>query len=249
MNSICIVIPFYNEAMRFRVDEFLEFVSRHPEISFCFVDDGSTDGTGIILDSIRARFPEQILVITQQKNAGKAEAVRSGMLNGLDYFYADFYGYFDADLSAPLDEALRLRDMLSGQPSLEFAFGSRLAIVGMKIERKLYRHLVGRIIATFISRILHLVVYDTQCGAKLFTRSLVPQLFTDPFISRWLFDVEIFARIIQITGRENSEKKMVEVPVRSWIDRGGSKISWTYGFRLFYDLFRIRRQYHFPGKP
>jgi len=36
---------------------------------------------------------------------------------------------------------------------------------------------------------------------------------------------------------------VVEVPVRSWIDKGGSKVSWTYGFRILYDLVKIRNHY------
>ena len=243
MNSICIIIPFYNEANRFPVDEFLGFLQKDPETSFCLVNDGSTDDTGKMLESLREKFPGRILVTTLPENKGKAGTVQAGMNSALQHFTCGYFGYFDADLSTRLEESLRLRSRLQEKSGLEFAFGSRVAILGVRIERKLYRHLIGRIIATFISGILHLMVYDTQCGAKLFSQPLAARIFEKPFITRWLFDVEILARIIGIYGRDGIEEVVVEVPVESWIDKGGSKISWTYGFRVLYDLMRIRNHY------
>lgn len=243
MNPICIIIPFYNEASRFPVDEFLEFLQKDPETSFCLVNDGSTDETGSMLESLREKYPDRILMTTLPENKGKAGAVQAGMISALQHFTCRYFGYFDADLSTRLDESFRLRSRLQEKPTLEFAFGSRVAILGVRIERKLYRHLIGRIIATFISGILHLMVYDTQCGAKLFTQPMAAHVFEKPFITRWLFDVEILARIIGMYGRDGIEEVVVEVPVSSWIDKGGSKVNWTYGFRILYDLMRIRNHY------
>lgn len=243
MDSICIVIPCYNEARRFPVGEFVEFTQSHPGTSFCLVNDGSKDGTETLLESLREQFPDNIIVCNMPKNKGKAEAVRIGMLAGLQHFASGYFGYFDADLSASLEEAFRLRTLFQEKPSLEFCFGSRMAIMGVTIDRKLYRHFIGRILATCISSILHLAVYDTQCGAKLFRRALAEKIFKKPFISRWLFDVEIMARIIGMHKGDRIEEVMLEVPVSSWIDKGESLVSWTYGFKVFFDLYCIHRDY------
>ena len=243
MESICIVIPCYNEATRMPAYDIISFMELHPLIQVCFVNDCSTDSTGNVLQSIRDLFPGRILIENHSSNKGKAESVRSGVLSSLSHFQFKYIGYFDADLSTPLEECFRLRDSLTTRKSLEFSFGSRLAIIGSKIERKLYRHLFGRVIATFISNILGLKVYDTQCGAKLFTRELAEKIFTDPFISTWLFDVEIFARIIHIAGRERVEDIMIETPLMTWVDKGGSKIELSYAIKVFFDLYRIKKQY------
>ena len=243
MDAICIVIPCYNEARRFPVGEFVGFTRSHPETSFCLVNDGSKDATGILLESLREQFPHQIIVSTLPENKGKAEAVRTGMLAGLQHFSSGYLGYFDADFAVSLEEAFRLRTFFQGKPSLKFCFGSRMAIVGVIINRKHYRHFIGRILATCISGILHLAVYDTQCGAKLFRRDLAEKIFEQPFISRWLFDVEIMARIIGIHKDDRIEEVMLEVPVSSWIDKGKSLVSWTYGFKIFFDLYCINRDY------
>ena len=245
MDNLCIVIPCFNEAGRIPCEEIISFLELNPVIQICFVNDCSTDTTGNLLQPIRERFPERVLIENHGKNMGKAESVRTGVRSGLLHFQFEHIGYFDADLSTPLEECFRLKNSLSSRETLEFSFGSRLAIIGSKIERKLYRHLSGRVIATFISNILGLKVYDTQCGAKLFSRDLAEKIFTDPFISTWLFDVEIFARIIRLFGREKAEDVMIETPLMTWVDKGGSKIELSYAIRVFFDLYRIKRKY-FP---
>jgi dolichyl-phosphate beta-glucosyltransferase len=245
MEHICIVIPCYNEAGRIPTGEIISFMELNPLVKVCLVNDCSADNTGSILQSIREHFPERVLIENHSRNKGKAESVRTGILSCLSYFQFKYIGYFDADLSTPLEECFRLKDSLATRESLEFSFGSRLMIIGSKIERKLYRHFFGRVIATFISNILGLKVYDTQCGAKLFTRELAEKVFTDPFISTWLFDVEIFARIVHLAGRNKVEEVMIETPLMTWVDKGGSKIELSYAIRVFIDLYRIKRKY-FP---
>lgn len=115
--------------------------------------------------------------------------------------------------------------------------------VGSAIERSFFRHLIGRLIATFISNILSLKVYDTQCGCKLIKRDLALKIFKDQFISEWLFDVELFARIINLYGIDNCTDIMIEVPLLKWKEKGGSKIKFNYIFRVWTDLYKIKHNY------
>jgi len=100
-----------------------------------------------------------------------------------------------------------------------------------------------RVIATSISKILKLKVYDTQCGCKIFEKELSETIFKDPFISKWLFDVEIFQRIILIYGRHQVLNKMVEIPLKRWIDKDGSKVKISYFFKMLMDLYSINKKY------
>ena len=180
-------------------------------------------------------------LVSYTKNVGKAEAVRRGIHfcnNELDF---EYIGYFDADLSTPLPACFKLKSQLTN--GIEFVFGSRIMKIGSVIERSSKRHLIGRIIATIISNMLNMKVYDTQCGSKLFTKDLSLYLFKDPFISKWLFDVEIFFRMIKKYGPERALSKMIEIPLDRWIDRGGSKVKFSYFFRLWFDLYAINKKY------
>jgi len=92
--------------------------------------------------------------------------------------------------------------------------------------------LANLILSTFISWVLKLRVYYTQYGCKIIKRDLAIKLLEEPFISKWLFDVELFARIIWIYGRPDCIYKMIEIPLQKWIERGGSKVNMHSDFGL-----------------
>lgn len=237
----CIVIPCYNEEKKFLFQEYHDFLTSCDDVQLCFVNDGSTDGTLGVLENIREKFPEKIIVLNMKKNLGKAGAVRQGMLHcckNIDFTYISF---LDADLAVSLQEAHSLTQYFD--ENIVFCFGSRILKVGSVIERKRSRFITGRVIATFISQILSLKVYDTQCGCKLFTKELAETVFSKEFLSKWLFDVEIFFRIIDLYGKEVALTKMLEIPLKRWVDPGDSKVKMTYFFKLWHDLYRIKNAY------
>ena len=111
------------------------------------------------------------------------------------------------------------------------------------MRRKLLRHYIGRVFATFVAQMLGLAIYDTQCGAKLFrVNSQLQEIFEKPFLSRWIFDVEIIARSIQIRKREDCDpvsSVICEHPLMSWFDVEGSKLKLRDFVMVSRDLVRI----------
>lgn len=205
------------------------------------MNDGSTDNTKDVLTQLKNDFSANIAVIDNPTNSGKAASVRNGMLYCLENYPFEHIAYIDADLAVSLEECLAMTEKINDQ--VHFCFGSRIARVGSTIDRKRYRFLIGRTVATFISIALDLKVYDTQCGCKIFTRQLASKVFDRPFISKWLFDVELIFRLYEVYGKRDSINHMVEVPLIRWIDRGDSKVKFTYVFKLFFDLKKIKKQY------
>lgn len=244
LNNVVFIIPCYNEAGRIDIKKYSESLHNNPQVQILFVNDGSSDNTISSLKSLEEKFPTRIDILDLKKNVGKAEAVRAGMqfqFNKKDT-NIPYIGYLDADLATSLEEGIILSKYLTENKQLKFAFGSRISKVGSKIVRKSHRHLIGRFIATLISIILNLSVYDTQCGAKVFTMDLAEYVFDKPFISKWLFDVEIFARILT-DNQKFGEENMIEIPLNEWIDQDGSKVQMTYVFKMFIDLYNIRASY------
>ena len=237
-----IVIPCYNEEKGISHNEYSHFLNNNPEALICFVNDGSKDRTLEVLQVLKDKHPNQIHILSLEKNSGKAEAVRAGINYCNQKFQHQYIGYLDADLATTLEEFIDLRNYLQGE--IVFSFGSRIRKIGSTIERENSRFLIGRVVATFISNILDIKVYDTQCGSKLFTKEISEKLFEKEFISRWLFDVEIFYRMIHLFGKEKAIKKMIEVPLKLWVEKGDSKVKFTYGFKLWFDLFEIKRKYN-----
>lgn len=240
--DLCIVIPCYNEEKRLDKDRFFSFLKLQKKVLLCFVNDGSSDNTFKLLNEIKATYPNSVEAISTKKNEGKAEAVRTGILHCNAHFKHKKIAYLDADLATTLDECFEISELVSDETV--FAFGSRIKKIDTNIERKGYRFLIGRVIATFISRQLNLGVYDTQCGCKIFDAELSKSIFRKKFISKWLFDVELFHRIIKIYGVEKMCKISKEVPLKSWIDYDESKVKMTYFFKLWLDLYQIKKAYH-----
>jgi glycosyltransferase involved in cell wall biosynthesis len=240
--NICIVIPCYNEEMRLPLEEYRSFLHDTPNVVLCFVNDGSVDNTLQILEELKIQHREKVDVVSYPDNVGKAEAVRRGIHFCNKKYNHSFIAYLDADLSTSIQECMNLTQYL--KDPIEFCFGSRKKQVGSIIQRKTHRWFIGRIVASIITRILKLSVYDTQCGCKLFTKHLSIQLFEHPFISKWLFDVEIFLRLVTLYGREQASEKMREVPLARWIDQGVSSVKMTYFFKLWFDLYQINKTYN-----
>jgi glycosyltransferase involved in cell wall biosynthesis len=246
MAESIIVVPCFNEAARLPVDRFVEFVEAQPDWGIIFVNDGSSDSTLDVLRALVDRDPKRFVLLDQQPNRGKAEAVRAGMLEAFarDPVYA---GYFDADLSTPLVEATRLRDVLRARPACQLAMGARVQLLGREIERSTLRHYLGRVFATVASQSLKLAVYDTQCGAKLFRATpFVRACFEAPFVSSWIFDVEVIARMT--SSREAAslpamEELIYELPLQAWTDVAGSKVRPFDFVRAMFEMARIYRRY------
>lgn len=244
MPGVYLVIPCYNEALRLPVEELSRQLHGDTGLHLLLVDDGSTDRTPELLQELAATFPERVRLLTLTKNMGKAEAVRQGMLVAHTHWpHAPYIGFFDADLATPLSEARRLLDTLA-QRRPAMVIGSRVNLFGTTdIQRNATRHYIGRLSATLVSMGLGLGVYDTQCGAKLVRSDMVQAFFAEPFMSRWLFDVELIWRCLIAVGRVRMRAELAEVPVSQWHERGGSKVRFTDGLRVPFELWRIRRAY------
>lgn len=247
MDRVCLVIPCFNEQNRLPQRQILESVQARDGLSICFVDDGSTDETRRVLAALQASAPSAIDVIGLGRNCGKAEAVRQGMLHVTRSDRFAFVGYWDADLSTPLGDLEILLSVLRSHPACLLAMGSRVKRLGSLIDRHLWRHITGRVFATFASAILRLPVYDSQCGAKLFRRDAAAVVFREPFLTRWLFDVEILVRLRNRLGMGAVLDTVVEVPLKTWVDVGGSKLRFKHLLGVPVDLLKIH--VHYNGKP
>ena len=151
------------------------------------------------------------------------------------------------DLATPLDAIPAFAAILDGEPRLEMVFGARVLLMGRSIRRSSTRHYAGRLFATAVSLVLGLPIYDTQCGAKLFRATpAVQALFQAPFRSRWIFDVELVARLVRArrgTRAPSPAEVIHEHPLEQWHDVPGSKVRAVDFARAAVELARIYRAY------
>ena len=233
--KVTIIIPFYNEEKRIVLESFHQIFNNTSQYEFILGDDGSTDNTFAVLNQFKSEF-STIEVLKLYKNVGKAEAIRAAVLSISN---TDFIAYYDADLATPFSELDKLIQFSIQNPNYKMIMGARIKLIGNGVKRSLTRHYFGRIFATIVSQfVLKVAVYDTQCGAKVVDYQTANQIFAKPFISKWLFDVELLKRLQK---NYNLKEVVKEIPLEKWQEIGNSKIKCTDFFKIPFELFQIYR--------
>jgi glycosyltransferase involved in cell wall biosynthesis len=237
--KILILIPCYNEEKRLPIDKFLSYLRNNPQLSFCFIDDGSSDNTLQLLNDIESKC-NNASVLALAKNVGKANAIREGILKNSNDNW-DYIGFMDGDLAIPLDEIQVFHDLALKKNQYKLVSAARVRLLGYSnVKNSTLRHIISRGLATLISTSLKLPIYDSQCGTKFYHSSIF-HVFESPFISKWLCDVEILFRLKKSVA--NYESLIFEVPLRKCINPPGSKIALSYYFKAPFELLRIYLKY------
>ena len=238
-----IIIPCYNEEKRLDTDAFLTFIKENSDYHLCFVNDGSKDNTDAVLRGMKSQAPNDITIIDVKKNMGKATAVRAGARYLYNVPSIARVGFMDADLSTDFKDFKDLVKTLKSNENLSVVFGSRNS-GGEGIERNALRGLFSKVIKSFILFILGLPIRDTQCGAKVFSKSIIPVVYGEEFMTRWLFDLEIFLRLKAFFGKQNVMNIIQEQPLMRWVHVDDSKLGLKDSLVIPAKLFQIWTKYN-----
>ena len=250
MSHAIIVVPCHDEARRLNLRMIQDFGRRATGAELLFVDDGSRDETPDLLAHLNHTNPQRFTWLRLATNSGKGEAVRQGVLAALGR-RSDHVGFWDADLATPLSDIEGFCRVLDNRPSIDLVIGTRMRLLGHRIDRRPLRRVLGRVFATTASLALGLRVYDTQCGAKLFRAT--PQLgllFGQPFLTRWIFDVELLARMKCARSAGHAaplDEAVYEYPLDAWRDVAGSTVRSGDFIKATHEMARIYWTYLRPG--
>jgi DNA-binding response OmpR family regulator len=237
-----VVIPCYNEEKRLLGEDFRKFVHKNLGYHLCFVNDGSKDRTLEVLQDLIKGKEDYISIYDCEKNGGKAEAVRLGMLHLAKQSQFDYVGFLDADLSTNFEDFNDLTDAISNS-KYKLVFGSRISRMGADITKESARAIISKTINFIIRKTLSMEINDTQCGAKIMTKEIVQKTFQEKFITKWLFDVEIFMRMKKIYGLNETKGMILEKPLNRWIHADGSKLSMKDSVKIVGQLGQIAVHY------
>lgn len=237
-NTYSIIIPAYNESARIcgTLEKILAFVrSQGWSAEIIVVNDGSTDGTSLIVQGYAARHPN-LRIIENPGNRGKGYSVRNGMLHAT----GEILLFSDADLSTPIEDSTQLLDAI--ERGADVAIGSRWLRTELQVQpQPLHRRIFGRAFNLALRLVLGLGYKDTQCGFKAFTRCAAQTIFPLQHIERWGFDPEILFLAMRFGFR------VEEVPVQ-WAHREGTHISpLRDGMKMLLEMLRVR-WYAITGK-
>jgi glycosyltransferase involved in cell wall biosynthesis len=207
--QLSIIIPAYNEAQYLgaKLDEYLAAFS--PDTEFLIVPNGCTDKTPEIAQTYAQRFPNvQVHVIPEA--VGKAMAVRAGW----KLAKGEWVAFLDADGST---SALEFQHIFNARRDADGVIASRWA-PGARVEnRSGLRKLASYVFAAVVKILFWMPYRDTQCGAKIFQRSLIQRILPFIRVRNIAFDVEL----LLLCRRAGAN--IVEYPTH-WIDRSDSVI-------------------------
>ena len=198
--------------------------------ALAFVNDGSTDNTGPMLDVLVQEDPS-IMVHHLRVNMGKGHAIRTAIekmpLQGA------YVAFTDVDLPYGLGVIHEATAYLEKHKNTDIVIGSR-----KKAHKKQYSHdrkVWSRVFRLFVPAKVR-KFSDTQCGLKVFRMPVAKDVFAHAQTSRWVFDVELLLRAVQ-TGYNVHE---ISVTLQKGLARGKGGVSALHdGVRILFDLWRI----------
>ncbi|VXB21240.1 Transcriptional regulator [Flavobacterium sp. 9AF] len=237
-----VVIPCYNEEKRLQTEIYKKFVEKNLGYHLCFVNDGSNDSTLDIVNQLAKDHEDRISVLNCEKNVGKAEAVRLGMVHLAKNNQYDYIGFLDADLSTNFDDFQDLVNTISNS-NFQLVSGSRMRRMGANITKQSSRAIISKTVNYIIRKTVMMEINDTQCGAKIMTREIIQNTFQTKFLTKWLFDVEIFMRMKKAYGTQKAKELICEMPLKRWIHADGSKLSMKDSVKIIGQIGQIALNY------
>ena len=238
-SNLIVIVPAFNEEERLSSGNVFNEILALPDISFCFVNDGSTDQTMTILSQFSKANGD--LLVDLPENVGKAEAIRLGFQHVMSHSPPKYIGFLDADsaFSGAAFESFvagALERFLS-DGELAAVISSRVQLAGRNIERSTFRHYISRILITLIGFAVPNLPYDSQSGLKIFRNSSeLRNAMSKPFKTRWFFDIELLIRTNWLASG-----MVWEEPVLEWRDVAGSHLSLLKAPQLVVEIFRVIR--------
>lgn len=230
--KLSVIIPAYREEKRVentaaRLTAALSARFAEGEYEILFVNDGSPDGTEEKLREIEggavrcAGYPD---------NRGKGAAVRFGMLEAA----GEVRIFTDCDLAYGTDAVISLYDRLCADGA-DVEIASRALHENGYRDYSFFRRVLSRGYYVLLRMVTGLKVSDSQSGLKGFTADAARRIFPLCTVDRFAFDLEV----LMIARKAGC--RICEMPA-AVIDNAPTKIRLSDPFRMFFDLFRIRRR-------
>ena len=222
--KLSVILPVYNEEPTVR--QSIERTLGLPlDLEVVVVNDGSTDGTQRILESMDGR--PRLQIVHAEKNGGKGTAIRIG----LQHVAGDIVIIQDADLEYDCNEYSNMLVPFQ-DPETRVVYGSRF--LGRIEQMRLINRVANRFFTWFANVLFRGNITDEATCYKAFRTDLIKDL--DLRCRRFEFCPEVTAKVL----RRGVPIKEVPITYKARTHEEGKKIGWRDGWMVIYTLLRYR---------
>jgi dolichol-phosphate mannosyltransferase len=213
-----VIVPTYNE--KENIDKIIRAVFALPKaFHILIVDDGSPDGTALMVKQLMLEFPESLFIEERQGKMGLGTAYIHGFRWALQRSY-EYIFEMDADFSHNPKDLVRLYDACAIQGA-DMSIGSRYVPGGKVSNWPIGRILMSYFASVYVRLVLFISLRDTTAGFKCYRRRVLETLDLNQIkFMGYAFQIEMKFTALQ------HNFKLTEVPIE-FIDRqeGVSKMS------------------------
>ena len=179
IKNISFIIPIFNEESRLDslFKRIIFFTNKYKKITseFILVNDGSQDNSYIkikkFINKVQSIKKINIFLKSYKTNKGKGYALKRGaLISKYDWLLT-----LDADLSVDFSQIIDWDNKYNINKNYVY-WGSR-ALDTSKVKSLMIRRLLGYILRFILSIFFNFKIKDTQCGFKLYHKSIAKKLF------------------------------------------------------------------------
>jgi dolichyl-phosphate beta-glucosyltransferase len=237
IKSLSIIFPVFNEELRLNssFNHITSFLKKKKifKIEVIFVDDGSSDRSyNLIRQYINKSKKKKgitIKVIKSLKNLGKGSALKLGVKSAK----YEWILTTDIDMSVSLFQLSDWNKKKLINKKYFVYFGTRSHKKSI-VKRDFFRKFLGGIASLLILLVLKIEIKDTQCGYKLYKKSIAKAAFSK--LKNIGFDHDIELVLIL----KSKKFKIKELPVK-WVHKENSKLNIFWDpIKMFIGIFIIR---------
>jgi dolichyl-phosphate beta-glucosyltransferase len=239
---LSLVVPAFNEAPRLSekavhlANAVTSGVIDPMTTELIVVDDGSTDGTGLVAQQLLSPVFPRMRILRLRENSGKGAAIRAGAAAAA----APIVAFMDADMSV---DPAQIPLLVEAMEHADVVIGSRSLNDSVVQCDSLQRVVMGRTFNFLVNAVTRVGYKDTQCGFKAFRTPVARLLFHLMVVERFAFDVEVLC-LAQRLGL-----RIAEVPVE-WKDSQNSTVRpVSDAMAMTMDVFRLRFRKTMPHIP
>ncbi len=227
-----VIIPTYNE--KENIENIIRKVfSLEGGYDILVIDDGSPDGTAVIVKRLQKEFPERLFLIERSGKQGLGTAYITGFKWSLEHNY-DYTFEMDADFSHSPDDLPRLYQAC--KDGADLAIGSRYCDGISVINWPIGRIIMSYYASVYVRTVLGMKVFDCTAGFKCYSNRVLNTIDLDA--------IEMKGYGFQIEMKYTTYKlgfKITEVPI-IFVNRkaGTSKMSGGIFGEAFWGVLKLR---------